>query len=159
MSLKGLTIRRANETDLDTMVSFNQALFQHDGPFDGELDFSFPDSEGGRKYFFARIHGEDSLALIASIDGEPVGYLVAAETAGESYRYVARSAELENMLVGENVRGKGVGAKLVDEFIKWCKARSILRVKVSAYAANAEALRFYEKQGFKNLSISLEMKI
>lgn len=159
MSQEKVTIRRASEGDLETILTFNQALFESNGEFDRELDFSFPQSPLGREYFRSRIRADDSIALIATTEEGTIGYLVGGEVVGESYRQVATLGEVENMLVSSRVQNSGVGSKLMAEFLTWCKQRGLKRAKVSAYSENIDAVRFYERRGFRKLSVTLEMEL
>jgi hypothetical protein len=52
-------------------------------------------------------------------------------------------------------RGRGVGARLVEGFADWGRARGAARLQVGAYVANTGALRFYQRHGFAPLSTEL----
>lgn len=51
--------------------------------------------------------------------------------------------------------GAGVGSRLVEAFLAWSRERGAERFHVSAYAANASAIRFYRRHGFVPLSVEL----
>lgn len=57
--------------------------------------------------------------------------------------------ELSKLVVSKEARGKGVGLKLVEEFLKICKDNKVDYVQVTTSKENKEAIRFYKKAGFK----------
>jgi ribosomal protein S18 acetylase RimI-like enzyme len=84
--------------------------------------------------------------VVAVVAGRIVGYgqLVSAGTG---------SAELKSMAVLEEQRGSGVGRALVAAMLRVCRDRGVGRVVVATAAADTGNLRFYQRQGFRLLSI------
>lgn len=58
--------------------------------------------------------------------------------------------ELVRMAVTPEIRGRQIGAKLVEEFIKSCDAEKVQRIVL--VTANPDAARFYERNGFVSYS-------
>jgi len=56
---------------------------------------------------------------------------------------------LEDVIVAEPYRGKGLGAKLVNHVLDWAKLQGIQRITLLADRENGPAQRFYEKLGFR----------
>jgi GNAT superfamily N-acetyltransferase len=69
--------------------------------------------------------------------------------------WVGSKAELVSMYVRGDLRGQGVGGRLVDTFVEWGKGLGAARLHVTAYAENAAALRLYESRGFTPKSVTL----
>lgn len=148
-------IREAGMDDVEGIVQLSSALFREDaGRRDPSTNLDWP-SEEGREHFAGFVGQERRLCLIAESAGEMVGYLAGYVSEGSSLRPV-RVAELESMYVRVGHRGRGIGASLVGEFLRWAGARKAERVSVTAYAANERAIRFYRREGFRTRSISLE---
>ena len=63
------------------------------------------------------------------------------------------------MFVLPEFRRKGIGTKMFGEFIKWCKKKSVKRVRLVVDARNERALKFDRKLGFKDYSIILEKEL
>ncbi len=158
--MKNSIIRFAKDSDLKAVQELNHQLFVHDGVYDETLVMSWPFEKFGEDYFKERISGLDGVCFVAEVQGEMVGYL-AGGIIKESYsgRTIKKISELENMIVGESSRGKGIGEKLIREFIKWSKERGAERIKVSAYSGNHDAIRFYEKVGFVPNITDLEYEV
>lgn len=68
-------------------------------------------------------------------------------------------AELENTLVLEAYRGKGIGKQLFDGFVEWCKEQDVGKIKVEASAQNEGAINFYHKRGFKDYALVMEVDL
>ena len=149
-------IRKANINDLKEIQMLNHKLFEKEKKeFDSTLDCSWPLGEEGTQYFKDRIE-KNGLALIAEDEGKIIGYLVGAKTEIESYREKNSIAELENMVVLEEYRSKGIGTKLTNEFLNWAKNFDIIKVKASAQ--NKKGINFYRKLGFLDYDITLEKR-
>jgi GNAT superfamily N-acetyltransferase len=98
------------------------------------------------------------LGLVAEAGGAPAGYLVGRMRAPGGVRPI-RVADLEAMYVLPDQRRHGVGAALVREFRAWAAGQRADRLSVTAYAANVDAIRFYEREGFAARSLSLEAAV
>jgi len=85
--------------------------------------------------------------LVAVDDGSVVGHLqlVGSETAGE--------VELKSMAVVEHQRHNGVGRALVERAVAESRAGGANTMLVSTATASTGNLRFYQRLGFRMLSI------
>lgn len=151
-------IERAGREDIEEIVELSAALFREDaGARDPFTNLDWPEEEG-YEHFAALVDGEWSLCLLAVSGGRIVGYLAGYLGEKSGLRPV-RMAELESMYVVGEYRGRGAGAELVREFLRWAGARSAERVSVTAYAANRRAIGFYERFGFRPKSLTMEMGV
>jgi len=149
-------IRKATVGDINDILVLNSLLFEEDREYDKTLDMTWT-RKRGMKYFLDRITRRDKCALVAVNGIKIVGYLVGGLCDSASYRLSVVSAELENMLVLEDFRGKGVGKKLVEEFLSWCKTNNVANISVTASAVNNRGIKFYKSLGFKDYNLTLEM--
>lgn len=156
----GVDIRTATIRDLGAIQELNNRLFEkeHD-EYDKSLVVGWPFKEEGKSYFSGRITGEDGLALVAEVEGKIVGYLVGALGKPLSYKKWEKVAELENMFVLKEHRGLGIGAKLTEAFLKWCRDNGAENVKAVAAHQNLKGINFYKKMGFKETEITLEKQL
>jgi ribosomal protein S18 acetylase RimI-like enzyme len=94
--------------------------------------------------------------LIAERDGEPVGYAMVSLGGGAStWDLGDRTAQIETLSVLESERGRGVGRALTDaarEVAIEAGARSVL---VGVAHTNEDAIRFYEREGFRPFYVDL----
>jgi GNAT superfamily N-acetyltransferase len=148
-------VRRAGPGDVHALVDLCAALFDEDGGRrDTAIDVGWPHREG--RHYFSQVFDEDAaLGIVAEIDEVAVAYLVGRMREPAATRPI-RVAVLEAMYVQPAHRRRGIGAALVSEFRGWAHQMRADRLSVTAYAANVDAIRFYEREGFTPRSLSLE---
>lgn len=64
-------------------------------------------------------------------------------------------ATLVSMYVLPAHRHGGLGARLATQFFAWAKETGAEPAEVTAYSGNADAIRFYERNGFTSQSVTL----
>jgi DNA-binding MarR family transcriptional regulator/GNAT superfamily N-acetyltransferase len=79
---------------------------------------------------------------IAEMNGERVGCIFLV-------RKDAETAKLRMLLVERKARGAGLGARLVEECIRFARRAGYRKITLWTYAILAEARHIYEKTGFK----------
>ncbi|MEM8665314.1 MAG: GNAT family N-acetyltransferase, partial [Pseudomonadota bacterium] len=100
-------------------------------------------SVAATRRFLERI-GENSVSIVAIIDGELVG------SAGLQ-RFAGRRAHAAGVGIGvhDNFTGRGIGTALlgalIDSADNWL---GLTRIELSVFTDNAPAIRLYEKAGF-----------
>jgi GNAT superfamily N-acetyltransferase len=78
--------------------------------------------------------------------GESVGMVSLLYNVSTAFGGLA--ATLEDMIVSENYRGRGVGAELISAALKIALSDGIKRITLLTDDSNLSAQRFYKKQGF-----------
>jgi GNAT superfamily N-acetyltransferase len=154
-----IIIRQADIQDLEVVQELSRDLFQYEQGHDPAIDMEWTYGAKGTAYFTEILTGNRGICLIAEHNGVAVGYLAGAMMDNDySYRPIRR-AELENMFVREEYRGRKIGQQLAQIFKEWSKAQGAERIMVSAYAFNERALRFYKSLGWQELSMDLEIEL
>ena len=87
----------------------------------------------------------ERVALVIKADGRLVGFLVA--------RIVSTECELENIVVEETGRRKGLGRRLLAELVKRAKAREVTTIFLEVRASNWPARAFYWAHGFQESGV------
>ncbi len=139
-------IRPALATDVPWMCGLLSELFSI------EYDFS-PD---GRKQ--AR-----GLNLLIS-DKSRTSAVFVAEEAAEivgmgTVQILISTAEggpagvVEDLIVHEKCRGKGIGTAILSEIVKWCNSKKVTRLQLLRDADNVDALTFYTGNGWKGTKL------
>ena len=155
-----INIKEATIENLKDIQDLNLALFKKEhNEYDDTLNLNWTFGKEGTDYFKKRIIEDNGYALVAESDGKIVGYLVGAISKAEFYRTISKIAEVENMLILEEYRSKGIGNELMDKFFSWCKSKGADRIKVVASAQNIKAINFYKKNGFLDYNLTLERNI
>jgi GNAT superfamily N-acetyltransferase len=87
--------------------------------------------------------------LVASADGDTVvGHvqLIDGDRPG--------TTELKSLAVREDLRGRGIGTKLVQSALALCRAEGVSVVRVTTATADIDNLRFYQRLGFRASSVA-----
>lgn len=94
---------------------------------------------------------ERALVLVAEIDSRVVGMvsvqLVISTAEGKP------SALLEDLVVDQSFRGRGIGSKLLLEAATWSARRGASRLRLLADITNENALTFYARLGWHRTSL------
>jgi GNAT superfamily N-acetyltransferase len=89
-----------------------------------------------------RLDPVNGMAVIASLDGRPVGMAA-------GYQSRPRVVDLVSMWVTPTARRKGVGDALVAEVVQWAKEQSASDVHLWVTRGNDSAVRLYTRHGFE----------
>ncbi len=157
MNKEKIKIRKATGKDLKQILQLNSDLFKKEHKeYDRSLNLKWTLSKG-KKYFKARISKKDGFIEVAEAKGEVVAYICGGIVERDFYREKAKYAELDNMLVKNKLRGRGIGSRLAKDFIKWCKTKKVKYLSVTTHAKNEQGIGFYKSLGFKEYVSTLEI--
>lgn len=86
--------------------------------------------------------------FVARDAGRPVGYaVVRVVDAAGSWQWGERASVLETLVVDDEARGAGVGQALLGAARGHLAEEGIQVMKISVIAGNADAVRFYRREG------------
>jgi DNA-binding MarR family transcriptional regulator/GNAT superfamily N-acetyltransferase len=88
-------------------------------------------------------------AWIAEADGKPVGCVLCARRDDET-------AQLRVLLVEPHARGHGIGARLVDECLRFARRAGYHQIVLWTYDALSSARRIYQAAGFARTEATAE---
>jgi GNAT superfamily N-acetyltransferase len=103
----------------------------------------------------------ESEFLVAEDEGCIVGLAeirVMSATAAPMFRPL-RKAFVLNLVVDAQCRRRGIGSQLIRAIRDWAVQRSLDRVEVNVFAANSDAVRFYQQEGFAVQAHRLELPL
>jgi GNAT superfamily N-acetyltransferase len=89
---------------------------------------------------------DDTVVLVAESEGEPIGWLHAAEV--EILEY-GRRCEILGLVVDARRRRSGAGRSLVAAAEAWGTARGLGQIAVRSNVTRAESHPFYERLGYE----------
>ncbi|MEV6524757.1 GNAT family N-acetyltransferase [Longispora sp. NPDC051575] len=154
----GVVVRAATEADLDGLVASTAGLFAEDAATrDGLRNADWPQAHA-RAYEEGNLADPDVLVLVADHEGTIVGHLTGTFHAA-SPMWTAPKAHLVSLHVAAPWRGHDIGTRLVAEFRSWAAEKGAVQLRVSAYAANTAAIRFYQRHGFTPLETTLAVDL
>lgn len=105
--------------------------------------------EGRRGLYHAWLSEKDAILLMAEYQGKAVGYALShMREADESWDTRGRFGILESIAVLPEMRGQGVGRKLMSALYAELRRLGVTVLEIGVVATNEEAKRFYERAGF-----------
>jgi GNAT superfamily N-acetyltransferase len=140
------SVRPARADDIPPMCDLLAELFSVESDFSPDrqkqtqgLNLLLGDTAGSSAVFVAECAGEimgmcSVQTLISTVEGGPAGLL-------------------EDVIVGKQHRGKGIGKRLLSEVVAWCARKNISRLQLLRDADNVDALKFYHTNGWCNTKL------
>jgi ribosomal-protein-alanine N-acetyltransferase len=84
--------------------------------------------------------------LVAVLDGQPIGFLAAVVSSEGQARVLM-------LAVSEAHRSKGIGTQLIQAFLRNAATRGLHKIELEVRVSNQDAIRFYERYGFRVLHV------
>lgn len=111
-----------------------------------------------KEYFDNLIKNEE--IYIAKVDKEIVGYIIfnIKEKENPSMRY-RKQLNIDAICVDERYRGKGIGTKILESIKEIAKTKGCTDLYLTVNQENENAIKVYEKFGFKVKNIAYMMKL
>lgn len=108
-----------------------------------------------RKLYEELLTKPDTLLLLALVDDEPIGYGltrvmgVADSWIEDTWKTGDRIGEIESLSVLPAYRGSGLGSELLEQLEAHLHERGVDDLILGALAGNADAIRLYERRGYR----------
>ena len=146
--MKGILVREATKSDLPVIEQLLKGLVN-----------AIEDTEGidtgiAIKTWERLLNNAGSYFLVAEREGTPVGFI--NFMVRQTILHRSPSALIDELVVAEEYRGKGVGKQLVQAAIEKCRQLGCCEIEVSTEKTNVEAREFYEKCGFEERGMFFE---
>jgi len=139
------TIRAATESDIPKVLELYRQLTITTSPAELHASINFDNY----KRAFAQIQTFTGYELlVAEEDGEVVGTMVLLIVPNLSHAALPW-AVIENMVVDESYRRKGIGKQLMDYAAVRAKEAGCYKVQLLSNKRRGEAHQFYESIGYK----------
>ena len=148
-------IRRAFETEIETLLDFEQEIIAVERPFDNTL------KEGEIHYYdlIELIGAEKAEVLVAVVNNEIVGSGYAKTLPAEPFQKYTEYAYLGFMYVKPEFRGQGINQKILNGLIDWAKSQNLTEIRLEVYDKNTRAKNSYLKAGFKPNLLEMRLEI
>jgi ribosomal protein S18 acetylase RimI-like enzyme len=112
--------------------------------------------ERRRERYRGWLESGDGRLFVAEVKGHVVGYLMLTIThTSDSWDVGSQAAEIETLSVLAEARSSGVGAALLDAALQEATAAGVNAIGVGVVHSNVDAVRFYERAGFKPFYVEL----
>ncbi len=140
--MNGFTIDTARTDDIPALQLLLAALFSI------ETDFRVDGGLQRRGLALLIENGERAVVLVAR-DASGVAIAVASAQLVISTAEGASSAWVEDVIVGDDHRGMGVGRALLAALLDWARDHGATRAQLLADRTNEKALDFYHRLGWQ----------
>jgi len=156
-----LNIRKAKIEDFDKINNLNwQSDCFH---YNNEPYIYEKTNEGCRtkEYIESIIKNKKSIFVVLEKGKEIIGFLNAyEETRGHlPFHKKRKYIVLDNIVIDENHRKKGYGEILLNYLIEYAKNKKYNDIILYVYKFNENAIKLYEKKGFKILTQDMILKL
>jgi ribosomal protein S18 acetylase RimI-like enzyme len=109
------------------------------------------------KNFQTMLSDPNTQILVAESDNKLVGVL--SLNIRNSFLHSSKSALIDEMIVTEEFRGKGVGKRLINAAIDQSTQLGCCELEVSTQHDNTDAIEFYHRLGFDDRGVLLEIDL
>ena len=141
--------RRAEPGDVDAIVAMMRGYYQEDG-------YTFVDSEARAAALM--LIGEPTLGRlwVAHEGNTVVGYVAVA--LGFSFEYRGREAFVDELLIAESHRGRGLGREALEIAEAYCREAGVKALHLEVERHRENALELYRRRGFADFGRYLMTK-
>jgi ribosomal protein S18 acetylase RimI-like enzyme len=162
-----ILIRKARLKDINTLIRLENELYDDQIEYLKESksknlgDFFLKKNSNIflKKFILRTIRSKNGLVLIAEFDKKIAGYLIIIIKKNIPIFKLEKLAEITDLFIKEEFRGKGISNKLRAEVLNWCKIKKISSITLDLLPKNIHAKRIYEKWGFNEFLIEMRMMI
>lgn len=156
-------VRRATDADRSLLRYFHRQLYvaHRERVLAKEIEplFAYKDLDSAlEEDVRALLSNRDAVALIAEIDGEPVGYIT-GHLEVDRRRVLPRRGIIEDWYVDEARRAHGIGKHLVEAIKTHFRDLGCQVLESATWAANAGAREAHTALGFHELDIRYRMRL
>ena len=149
--MKDILVREATKSDLPAVGKLLEGLIDAMDSTEGI------DAEIALKNYKHLLSDTGSHFLVAAREGTPVGFI--NFTVRQTILHESPSALIDELVVAEEHRGKGVGSQLVQAAIEKCRNLGCCEVEVSTEKTNLKARKFYKQCGFEEIGTLFEVDL
>ncbi len=146
MPIAEITVRSATHKDLDGLISLLASLFSI------EEDFLVDEEKQRRGLEMMLNNGRGRILTAATADGTVVGMCSGQLTV--STVEGGPAVLIEDVVVHEDWRGQGIGARLMDGISTWAAENEAVRLQLLADIENIPALDFYKHLGWQQTQLT-----
>lgn len=152
---KSVSIRSATQTDLPTLLTFEQGIITAERPYDQTLK---PDPIS--YYDIGELIDSDAAEVaVAECDGELIGSGYVQKKPSRHYVSPAYHAYIGFLYVDPAYRGQGINQKVLDHLFAWAQSNDLPEIHLTVYPDNQSAIRAYEKVGFDPYILEMRLNL
>ncbi len=148
-----ITIRDAEPQDVPVLLQFEQEIVIAERPFDPTLA-----DDPISYYDIKRLITDPSSKIVVALAGARIiGSGFATILKAQEYLSHENYVNLHFMYTDPEFRGKGVNSLIIGRLKKWAQDKQIPEIRLTVYQDNLQAIKAYEKVGFKKHIIEMRL--
>jgi len=154
-----MKIRAAKEEDANVIMELEFVLFKKWDKMDmiDNIDKKWFGSKSHHKQTIDSINDPSKKIILAFKDDKCIGYLKAEIIEREPF--LKKVGYVSETYVLEEYRNKHIGSKLLESALVWFKGNHLNWTTVSTHALDEDAIRFWEKKGYKEYNKFFKMNL
>jgi ribosomal protein S18 acetylase RimI-like enzyme len=151
-------LREATLTDMISLA----ALFREELKYHQRLMpdvFKIPEVVVEEPWLESILNDKKKFLIVSEYEGIIVGaILYRIETNPDDIIFLERRyGYIEEMIITESLRGKGIGKELLDYAVNDLRTKKIDEIEMNVWDNNITGLKFYKKYGFKTIQRRMKM--
>jgi ribosomal protein S18 acetylase RimI-like enzyme len=154
-----ITVRMPSEADLPELLSIWSEFVEMYSTFDYDFEVAENAREILSEAMMKGLSDEDTVILIAEIDGEIAGFLRGWIFENIPGYLPARKGFIHEIIVKSAYRGHHVGHELLRRAVDWFKERGTESIEVKISGKNSVARAFWGIEGFKEKQFVMELDL
>ncbi|AIJ05482.1 GCN5-related N-acetyltransferase [Methanocaldococcus bathoardescens] len=147
--IKTYTIRNVTKDDLDDFLELYYKAYR------GFDKYYYKKKKWVRWYFKWLMKRDEDGFFVCEINGKPIGF-IACDCNWISNIEKREVAEIHEIFVDPDFRGRGIGTALINKAIEYAKKNGRNIVELWVGVENKNAIEFYKKLGFEKKEIVKE---
>jgi GNAT superfamily N-acetyltransferase len=150
-------IREARSPDLGAVMELLRELDEAHIDLEPSLLRHFSEPPRPSEWLLARFSEANEACFVAELKREIVGFVWTKwQNAPNIPAFIQEPTQIVgDLVVRAALRGQGIGRALLERALDWGRIRGIKRVQLTVFDRNREARAFYDKLGFRPLSVVL----
>jgi len=152
-------VRRATKADAVKIAEFSVALSEQHISYDPVRFSRLITREGAEAFYGSRTETENAAVLMAEIDGRIVGFAYMEYEPVLYAELATKVAWLHDIYVEPKSQGSGAGRELLEAVQNEAKQSGANKVLLSVARKNADAQRFFERNGFRTTMLEMMLDI
>ncbi len=156
-----IRIRLATRRDYQAICRLYERLDRHHVAILPKYFRPFPKPARSKTRVYAGMKKPSAVYLVAETLQGIVGFLnLKRERAPAAPMFRCREfAHLVNLAVHPKYRRMGIGTALLSAARGWTADQGLNSIQLKVYSANDSAVKFYRREGFKPLAMTMELEL
>jgi ribosomal protein S18 acetylase RimI-like enzyme len=123
--------------------------------------FQMPDTVITEEWFRKDLSNQATIIYLAKVDHQIAGLIqvMIRNNPDDPIFRKRRYAHIEDIIVAQTHRGKGVGRFLMEAAQEWAKIRGACAVDLWVWKGNENAIEFYEHLGYQTIRQAMQLKL